>query len=107
MDLKSLTTKFFSKKKKLKKGSWIVNPDIYWKSILLLSVFLILGFFAFGFYLLNRVNSEVNDEESVNVVRLRTVNKERLDNVIEYFAKREKASMNIINLPSPVVDPSL
>ena len=33
--------------------------------------------------------------------------KERIKNVLEYFLEREKKSIEIINSPSPIIDPSL
>ncbi|MCX6747767.1 MAG: hypothetical protein NTW98_02370 [Candidatus Nomurabacteria bacterium] len=107
MDFKSLATKFLNKKRELKKSSWVINPDIYWRYLIVLSAVLMVVLFAFAFYLFSNINSKNVEEENVNVVRLQTINKERLDNVIEYFSKREKVSENIIRLPSRVIDPSL
>ena len=107
MDLKSLTKKFINKTNTFKKSSWTINPDLYWKSILLLSGFMLAGFFIFGFLMVKKVNDDTNIEDTVNVVKIEAINKERLNNIIEYFSKREEVSNTIINLPSPVVDPSL
>ena len=35
------------------------------------------------------------------------VKKESIEKVLEYFSEREKKSNQILNSPSPVVDPSL
>jgi len=36
-----------------------------------------------------------------------TIKKERIDKILEYFSEREKKSIEIINSPSPIIDPSL
>ena len=70
------------------------------------SAVVILIFFIFGYYLTDKVNNGENNEESTSIVDLKTINKERLNQAIEYFSKREEVSETIINYPSPVVDPS-
>jgi len=98
--------KFFKKQKKFKKGGWAIKPDLYWGYILAITFLFILLFCIFGLYLFIKVNKEpisfvptVSDQEIIK--------KEKLDKVLEYFSEREKKSEEILNSPSPIVDPSI
>lgn len=97
---------FLKKKKKFKKGGIGVKPDLYWKYILFMTFFLILVSCAFGLYLFLKINSEsaifVTDTQGQD-----TIKKERINKVLEYFSEREKKSTEILNSPSPIIDPSL
>lgn len=106
MELKDLFKNLKNKNKEFKKTGFGINPNLYWKFILMLSFLVIIMFFVLGLILFFDVSKETVNDGEVNVVRLKTINKEKLEEVIEYFAKREKDSANIITLPSPVVDPS-
>lgn len=98
--------KFLKKKKKFKKGGSEVKPDLYWKYILLTTFALIILSFAFGFYLFGKINKEsvlaVTDTSEQNIIK-----KERINKALEYFSKRKIKSAEILNSPSPIIDPSL
>ncbi len=98
--------KFLQKKKSFKKGDSGIKPDLYWKYILLTTFILILLSCAFGLYLFIKVDKETTPPE-IGLSGQETIKKERLDKVLEYFSEREKKSAQILNSPSPVIDPSL
>jgi DNA-binding transcriptional regulator WhiA len=107
MDLKSFKKKFLTQRKKYKTDTFTVNPDIYWKTILVLSTLIIFGFFIFGFFLSRQVNDDNNNASPLDVMAPKTVSKENLERVIEYFNERARISEEILSSGSPVVDPSL
>jgi len=97
---------FLKKKKKFRKGGMGIKPDFYWKYILYITFTLIVIFCAFGLYLF----LEINDKSTVPVVDIseqNVIKKERFEKVLEYFKEREKKSAEILNSPSPIIDPSL
>ncbi len=96
---------FFKKKKKFRKGGMDIKPDLYWRYILYMVFVLIIASCAFGIYLFWGVNTE--SAPIVNSSGQDMIKKERLDKVLEYFSEREKKSVEILNSPSPIVDPSL
>ena len=98
--------KFFKIKKSFKKHGLAFKPDFYWQLIVFAVFILILASFIFGYYLFMQIN-----QESILSVgsggRQETVKKERLEKVLEYFSLREKKSIEILNSPAPVIDPSI
>ncbi len=98
--------KFLKKKKKFRKGGTWIKPDLYWKYILSATFILILFAFAFGLYLFMEINKEPVSPVA-NISGQDMIKKERIDKVLEYFIEREKKSTEILNSPSPIVDPSL
>ncbi|MFA6586001.1 MAG: hypothetical protein WCS86_02460 [Candidatus Paceibacterota bacterium] len=98
--------KFLKKKKKFRKGGSGIKPDLYWRYILCMTFALVLIFCIFGFYFFMEIN-----KESVSlfpgVSGKETIKKERIDKVLEYFKEREKKSVEIINSPALIIDPSL
>ncbi len=98
--------KFLQLKRKFKKGGSGVKPDLYWRCILSGSLVLVLGSLVFGLYLLLETNKElvlpVIDREGKEI----SIQK-RLSETLQYFWEREKRSVDILDSPSPVIDPSL
>ena len=99
--------KFLKRKKSFKKGSSEINPGFYWKLILGATILIILASFVFSFYLFMRIDKDPilpagSAEEQVKIIK-----KEEIEKVLEYFSEREKKSADILNSPSPVIDPSL
>ena len=97
---------FLKKKKKFKKGGLGIKPDLYWKYILCIAFLLIIFSCAFGLYLFMEINKE-SVLPVININEQNIVKKERIDKVLEYFSEREKKSLQILNSPSPIIDPSL
>ena len=98
--------KFLKKKKKFRKGGLGIKPDLYWRYILYITFVLIFIFCIFGLYLFIKTSQEPI-LPIANVNGQDTIKKERINKVLEYFTEREKKSTEILNSPSPIVDPSL
>ena len=98
--------KFLKKKRKFRKGGLGIKPDLYWKYLLYMTFILILLSCAFGLYLFIEINKEPVSTV-MNIDKKRMTEKERLTKVLEYFSERKKKSVEILNSPSPIVDPSL
>lgn len=99
--------KFFKKDKNFKKKSSEINPDSCWVFIFYIGFFLTLAAFAFGFYLFTQINRKPVLSTSGANKQVETVEKDRIKKVLEYFSLREQKSDQILNSPSPIVDPSL
>ncbi|MFA5827551.1 MAG: hypothetical protein WC839_03605 [Candidatus Paceibacterota bacterium] len=97
---------FLKKKKKFKKESFRVKPDFYWRRILYVWVVLILASCVFGFYFFMKMNRELV-LPVISTGEQNAIKKERFNSILEYFKEREKKSIEILNSPSPIVDPSL
>ena len=98
--------KFLKNKKKFRKGGLGIRPDLYWRYILYMTFTLILFSCVFGVYFFMKINkgpvlpvADTSEQEAIK--------KERFDKILEYFSEREKKSIEILNSPSPIVDPSL
>jgi len=98
--------KFFKKKKKFKKGGLIIKPDLCWIYIICVVFIIIIISCTFGFYLFAEINKEPT-LPVVNTGEQGIIKKERIDEVLEYFKEREDKSTEILNSPSPIVDPSM
>ncbi|OGI71358.1 hypothetical protein A3B84_00645 [Candidatus Nomurabacteria bacterium RIFCSPHIGHO2_02_FULL_35_13] len=98
--------KFLKKKKNFTKGDLNTKPDLYWRYILYMTFTLIFASFAFGLYLFIKINKESN-LPVINTDEQKTIKKERIDKVLEYFEERKNKSIEILNSPSPIIDPSL
>lgn len=99
--------KFFKTKKDFRKKTAIVNPNLYWNIILYVTFALIILSFVFGLWFFSKTSTEppvsaVDINGQIGVVK-----KQRIQKVLEYFSEREQKSAEILNSPSPVVDPSL
>ncbi len=97
--------KFLKKKKKFVKGGSNIKPDLYWRCILYMTFALILISCAFGLYLFLKINQESTTNSTI-VNNQEIIKKERLNKVLEYFKERENKSIEILNSPSPIIDPS-
>lgn len=98
--------KFLKNKKKFRKGGLGIKPDLYWRYILFMTFMLIILSCVFGTYFFVKINkgpipltADTSEQEAIK--------KERFDKVLEYFSEREKKSIEILNSPSPIIDPSL
>lgn len=99
---------FFKIKKSFKKGGFHTNPNISWGIVLCLALVLIGSFFIFGYYLFTLTDKEfVVLDSDIENGQTRIVTKERIDKSLEYFSERVKKSIQILNSPAPIVDPSL
>lgn len=97
---------FLKKKKKFKKGGLRIRPDIFWRYVLGMTIILVFLSCALGLYLFLKINKEPISS-AISIDQKQTIRKERLKKVLDYFSEREKKSMEILNSPSPISDPSL
>lgn len=102
----NMEIEFLKKEKKFKKGGLGIKPDLYWRYILITTFILILVFCVFGFYIFMGINKEPI-LPAVSSNEQETIKKDRIDKVLEYFKVREEKSNEILNSPSPIIDPSL
>ena len=99
---------FFKRKEKnFEKENLALNINFYWKLAVSFMFIAILAFSFFGYYLLKKINKEFVAPTRESGGQIKTVKKERIDKALEYFSLREQKSNQILNLPSPVSDPSL
>ena len=98
---------FFKTQKKFKKSEHQPNPDLYWRAILFVTFILIFLSFVFGAYLYLNINKEDFLSTVEYNGQSKKIGKDRIDEALEYFTERANKSENILNLPSPLIDPSL
>ena len=99
--------KFFTNKKKFKKGGLAANPDIFWNIILLLWSLLVVISLVFGFFLFRKISNEAFNDHEINAKKIDTVSQERMEKILKYFSARKNKSQDILNSPAPFIDPSL
>jgi flagellar basal body-associated protein FliL len=97
---------FFKKKDDFKKKTFVINPNFYWKIVVLIAVILVIFSFVFGYYFFVQINQEFVLPDTNTGGQVGKVNKDRIEKVLNYFSDREQTSKEILNSPVPVVDPS-
>ncbi|MFA6258041.1 MAG: hypothetical protein WC671_03495 [Candidatus Paceibacterota bacterium] len=97
----------FKKEKSFKKKDFTFFTNFYWRIILLCAVVIIFLSFLFSYRLFVQINQDSVLPIENNDGQLPIVNKDRINQVLNYFSEREKKSIEILNSPAPVVDPSL
>ncbi|MES2315200.1 MAG: hypothetical protein V4486_00480 [Patescibacteria group bacterium] len=101
-----MNLKFPKIKKTFRKGGLHTNPDVYWDIMQAAAFILVVSSFIFGFYLFRKIDREfitINDDSNSQI---KLIGKERIDKILQYFADKEKNSNEILNSPSPIIDPS-
>ena len=81
--------------------------NLYWKLAVYFVFIITLISSFFGFYLFMKINDESAVSFGATSGQVETAKKEKIEKVLEYFSLRKKKSIEILNFPSPVVDPSL
>jgi hypothetical protein len=101
--------KFFKKEKNLVKGkrSLWMDINLYWRLAILLLFAMAVSSAFFGYYFFKKVNAEIVPEEGGEGSQIKTIKRERIEKVLEYFSMRKERSNEILNSPSPLIDPSL
>ncbi|KKR62127.1 hypothetical protein A2643_02065 [Candidatus Nomurabacteria bacterium RIFCSPHIGHO2_01_FULL_39_220] len=90
-----------------KEKSSEINIRPYWNIIFSLGFVLTLAAFVFGFYFFRQINRESVGEANRPSLHGKTVKKERIEKILEYFAFKKQTSNQILNSPAPIDDPSL
>ena len=96
---------FLKKENSFKKKNFKFNSGLYWKIFISITFVAILFIFYFGYNLFTQINQETI--LPATSTRAPMVNQDRITKVLDVFSARETKSNQIINSPSPVVDPSL
>jgi hypothetical protein len=104
-NLSEMRIKGFKIEKHFKKGGIHINPNVYWDIALIVGAVLSIYAATYDFYLFKRINQELTITTTSNV-KVETLDKGRLDKVLNFFTVREQKSQEIIYSPSPIVDPS-
>ena len=99
--------KIEKKPKKFKKQNFKVNSNLYWHLILLFVFVIILGSFAFGYYLFNNTSKEFSKYGEVTGSQKGTDEKAKVEKELNIFTDRQNQSLKILSSPAPVLDPSL
>ncbi len=99
--------KKFKIEHKIKKESFDIKADIYWKFILAFSLVLILASFVFGYYLFTSIDKENKSLNEIRTQKVDPIKKQKLDFALKYFLDKDIKSKDIILNPTPVIDPSL
>ena len=98
---------FFKKEKSFKKKNFAFNPNLYWKIFVAGTFVIILFIFYFGYNLFMQINQESAISVTNASGQIPTVRPDQMKKALDNFSERETKSNQIINSPSPVVDPSL
>ncbi len=98
--------KLFKNKKNISEPRMHINPDKYWHIIFSMALLVVILGLVFGYYLFNKVNAEFSVLETETGVKTEMIKQERLKATLKYFAEKEARSMEILNNPALVVDPS-
>lgn len=99
--------KFFKIKKDYKKENFKINFNFYWKIVVILFFLSVVASFAFAYNLFMEVNKEDSSMIEKNSVKIGDKEKEKIKDILEYFAEREKKSIEILNSKTSIIDPSL
>ena len=98
--------KLLKKKETFRKKNLEIDASFYWKIILYTGFLLMILSALFGWYIFSQVNKDPDTLTNITLGQVGTVNKNRIDKDLEYFSQRSINSQDILNSPSPVVDPS-
>ena len=99
--------KFFKKEKNFKKKEFVLNPILFWKIALGAAAVIILGTMLFSYFLFVQISKDSGLGTGSEEGRVPRVDNGRIDRALLYFYDRENKSVEIINSPAPVVDPSI
>ena len=98
---------FFKKENSFKKKDFKLDSNFYWKIAVGIAFCSILFaiFFGFSFYI--QISREPVLPASSDGGQVPTVRKDRIEKALNYFSTKEQKSNEILNSPSPLIDPSL
>ncbi len=102
-----IKTDFLKRKKIFRKTKTRPNPNFYWAIIFSLTFVFTIIIFIFSFYFFVKINKEEIPPPLNKSNQLEKISKQRIDEVLEIFIKRNEISKKIQNSSAPVVDPSL
>ena len=97
----------FKLKKNFTKESFTVNPHIYFRFVIFIAIGITLVGFGLGFSVFKKFDKVSSEQANETTEKAELNRKERIENILQYFVEREKKSIEIINSPAPIVDPSI
>ncbi len=98
---------FLKIKKVYKKESFKINSSIYWNFLVVFALLVMIISFVFAYELFLKTSKEDVQVNTFNNMKIGNKEKEKIGKALEYFSEREKKSVEILNSPVPVVDPSI
>lgn len=98
---------FLKPKKVFKKDNFVINPNIYWRIVICIGLVVVFSSLGYGFYLFKSISQEPEVPESNVVNNAKKISKERFEKIEQYFYSREKKSLEILNSPLLIKDPSV
>ncbi|MCX6753180.1 MAG: hypothetical protein NTW62_02450 [Candidatus Nomurabacteria bacterium] len=108
MDLKSLKLKLKSKTKFSSKKEFTLNSRLHWDIILYISGLLVVAALVFGFYFFMQANNDLDSLDSETIAsKIETLNKNKIQKVLDMFSGREQKSIEILNSATTTPDPSI
>jgi len=93
-------------KKKFRKGGRHFSADFYWQVIFFTGLTVVLISIVWGGYLFMEMNKKFDISPEDVVSKSKPISKARLDQALKYFKSREQKMEEVLNAPSPVIDPS-
>ena len=97
--------KFFQKENNFRKKEFTLNANLYWELALCLALILTIGSCLLGYHIFSQINKKFTPL-APDQVSLPKIDQDRIKKVLNYFSDRANKSSEIINSPSPIVDPS-
>ena len=98
---------FLKIKKDYRKEDAKINPDIYWKILVIILFLAIVISFIFAYNLFQHTNKDDIVIEQKNDDKMGNKEKVKIGDALKYFSERERKSNEILNSPSVIADPSL
>jgi hypothetical protein len=102
-----MNLKFLKFEKKFKKKEHQPDPDLYWRIVFSVAVFLMLAGLVFGTFLFLKINNEDFSVSLTTSGEGQKINKDRIAKVLQYFTDRQDKSKDILVMPAPRRDPSI
>lgn len=99
--------KLFKIKKDYQKENFKINLDFYWRGIIIFSLLSVIASFAFAYNIFTEINKEDSSMIEKDNIKIGDKEKEKIRDILEYFAEREKKSIEILNSKTSIIDPSL
>jgi hypothetical protein len=96
---------FKPKKKKFRKGGIHINPDIYWGILLGIVFVATISLMIFGYFLFKKTSKNTSSAPN-ETNQVEKIDRAKIDSALLFFSERAEKSKEILNSPSPIVDPS-
>jgi len=98
---------FLKKEKNFHKTNFDFNTNFYWRIVVFITFILVVAAFAFSYHLFVEINQDAGLSNGNIEEQIQTVKKDRIEKDLDFFNIRKQKSNEILNSPSPLVDPSI